>query len=152
MTRSTCDAAPFGYNVVMPSRRTETTRKSLPVNPLVVASLLAAAAWSGLAYLTLTAHPTAPAKAAFLALWACALMGTAWPVLLAVHRRFRGEPTAWTVWRQSAWVAAFGVTCAWLQMNRWLNLALAAILAGVFVVIEVLLNLRARQAETRDRG
>jgi len=95
-------------------------------------------------------HPTEPAKAAFLAVWACALMGTAWPVLLAVHRRFLGEPPSWTVWRQSAWVAILGAACAWLQMNRWLNTALAAILVGVFVVIELLLNMRARQEKTHD--
>jgi len=116
---------------------------------MVVALTLAAASWLGLTYLTINVHPTLLAKIAFLVLWACALMGTAWPALLAVHRRFRGEPAPWTVWRQSAWVAIFGAACAWLQMNRWLTAALAGILAGMFVVIELLLTTRARQ-ETRD--
>jgi hypothetical protein len=134
----------------MPPRRTETTRKSLIINPIVIALLLAAAGWSGLAYLIFEVHPTPQTKAAFLGLWACALMGTAWPVLLAIHRRFRGEPPVGTVWRQSAWVAILGAACAWLQINRWLNAALVAILFGVFVVIELLLSLRARQEDKRD--
>ena len=136
----------------MPPRQTETTRtrSALTVHPMVAALILAAAGWLGLAYLVTQAHPTLPAKAAFLAMWACALMGTAWPALLAVHRRFRGEPSPWTVWRQSAWVAIFSAVCAWLQMNRWLTVALAGILAGVFVVMELLLTMRARQ-EAHDR-
>jgi hypothetical protein len=134
----------------MPPRRTETIRKSLTINPIVIALLLAAAGWSGLVYLVFKVHPTPQAKAAFLGLWACALMGTAWPVVLAIHRRFRGEPPTGTVWRQSVWVAVLGAACAWLQMNRWLNAALAAIVFGVFVVIELLLSLRARQEERRD--
>ena len=134
----------------MSPRRTETIRKSLIINPIVIALLLAAAGWSGLAYLIFEVHPTPQTKAAFLGLWACALMGTAWPVLLAIHRRFRDEPPHGTVWRQSAWVAILGAACAWLQMNRWLNAGLVAVLAGVFVVIELLLSLRARQEEKRD--
>lgn len=117
---------------------------------MLPALILAAAGWLGLAYVVYNVHPTLPGKATFLILWACALSGTTWPVLLAVHRRFRGEPSPWTVWRQSAWAAIFGAACAWLQMNRWLTIALVAILAGVVVVIELLLTLRARQEETRD--
>ena len=134
----------------MSPRRTETIRKSFTINPIVIALLLAVAGWSGLAYLVSGVHPTPQAKAAFLGLWACALMGTAWPVLLAIHRRFRGEPSSGTVWRQSVWVAILGAACAWLQMNRWLNAGLAAVLAGVFVVIELLLSLRARQEDKHD--
>jgi hypothetical protein len=134
----------------MPTRRTETTRKPSTVNPILPALVLAGAGWLGLGYLTFNVHPTWPAKMVLLALLAVALMGTAWPVLLALHRRFRGEPSPWTVWRQSAWVAAFSAASAWLQMNRLLNIALAAILAGVFVVIELIFVLRARQETRHD--
>lgn len=124
---------------------------------MILALSLAAIAWIGWWYVANNVRPTLPdgqpslvARAAFLATWAIALMGTAWPVLLAIHRRFWGEPLPWTIWRQSAWVAVLGAAVAWLQMNHWLNLALAAILAGVFIVIELILLVRARQ-ETRDR-
>jgi hypothetical protein len=117
---------------------------------MFAALILAGAGWLGLGYLTFNVHPTRPAKMGFLALLAVALMGTAWPVLLALHRRFWGEPSPWTVWRQSVWVAAFGAASAWLQMNRLLNVALAAILVGVFVVIELIFVLRARQETRHD--
>jgi formate/nitrite transporter FocA (FNT family) len=47
-------------------------------------------------------------------------------------------------------VAAFGAASAWMQMNRLLNLGLAAILAGVFIVIELIFVLRARQETRHD--
>jgi hypothetical protein len=116
---------------------------------MFLAIALALIGWAGVVYLVNNVHPTRPGKAAFLVLWAIALTGTAWPVVLALHRRFRGEPSTWTVWRQSAWFGIFGLLGAWLQMTRVLNVATAAILAGVFVVLEVIVSLRARQ-ETQD--
>jgi len=134
----------------MPPRQKETPEKLLALNPMMVALGLGIAGWLGVVYLLSNVHPTLPARAAFLAVWAIALMGTAWPVLLALHRRFRGEPTRWTVWRQSAWAGAFGAAAVWLQMNRLLNIAWAAVVAGVFVVIEIILSLRARQEARND--
>ena len=61
---------------------------------MMVALGLGIAGWLGVAYLLSNVHPTLPAKAAFLAVWAIALMGTAWPVLLALHRRFLGRAVA----------------------------------------------------------
>src|SRR5512136_2479029 len=120
---ATCHAASLDYNRRMLPRRQETTRKSLTGSPIIVAIALAVMSWAGLVYLVLRIHPDLPGIAAFLALWAVALMGTALPVLLALHRRFRGEPSPWTVWRQSAWVGLLGSLSAWLQMNRVLNAA-----------------------------
>jgi len=117
---------------------------------MILAIILALTGWAGVVYLFVNVHPTLPAKAAFLALWTIALIGTAWPVILALHRRFRGEPSAWTVWRQSAWIGVFGALAAWLQRNRVLNLPTAVISAGVFVVFEVFLSLRARQEALDD--
>lgn len=88
--------------------------------------------------------------AGLLALWTAALTGTACPILLALHRRFLGEPAASTVWRQSVWIGLFGLLAAWLQLNRVLNLSVAAILAGVFAVIELILSWRARQEVRHD--
>lgn len=133
----------------MPSRRTE-TQKPPTLHPVIVAIALAVLGWAGLLYLVNYVHPTLPIRAAFLVLWGVALMGTAFPVMLALHRRFLVEPSSWTVWRQSAWVGIFGVLAAWLQLNRVLNVATAAILAGVFIVLEVILSLRARQETHED--
>jgi hypothetical protein len=138
------------YNRCMLPRRIETRRKSLTGSLIIVAIALAVIGWAGLAYLVNNIHPNLPGKAAFLALWALALIGTAFPVLLALHRRFQGEPSAWTVWRQSAWIGLLGLLSAWLQMNRVLNAATAAILVSVFIVLEVILSLRARQESQND--
>jgi hypothetical protein len=131
-------------------RRTETTHKSPTGSLIIVAIALAVIGWAGLAYLVNNIHPNVPGQAAFLVLWTVALIGTAFPVLLALHRRFRGEPSSWTVWRQSAWIGLLGLLSAWLQMNRVLNAATAAILVSVFIVLEVILSLRARQESQND--
>ena len=134
----------------MPPKRTETTRKLPKISPIILAIALALTGWVGLAYLVSRLHPTLPVRVAFLALWAIAWMGTAFPALLALHRRFRGEPLAGTVWRQSAWFGIYGLLSAWLQMNRVLNVATATILAGVFILLEVILSWRARQESQND--
>jgi hypothetical protein len=116
-----------------------------------LAVLLAALGWAGVIYLVGQVHPSARrAVVALLLAWAAALTGTAGPVLLALHRRFLGEPTAWTVWRQSAWIGLLGLLVAWLQLNRVLNLLVGVILAGVFVVVELILSWRARQEVQHD--
>jgi len=143
----------------MPSRKTkEPTRRSsrligligLIVNPMLLALGLAAAGWLGLAYLISSVHPTPTTKDLMLALIAAALTGSAWPVSLALHRRLGNEPPVWTVWRQSAWVGAFGAAAAWLQMNRLFNMAWALVVAGVLVVIELILIARERQESQHD--
>ncbi len=134
----------------MPSKRTETTRKFPAINPLIMALVLAVVSWAGIVYVVNYVHPTLLAKAAFLGLWAVALAGTAWPVVQALHRRLRGKPSVWTVFRQSAWFGIFGSLSAWLQMNRVLDTATATILAGVFIVLEGILSWRARQESQND--
>ena len=141
----------------VPPRQLQTTHKTITISPMVIALALAVIGWLGWWYLTNNVHPNLSdgqpsllARAAFLSSWLAALTGTAWPVLMALHRRFRGEPSPWTIWRQSTWVAAFGTACAWLQMNHWFNLALAAMVASVFMVIELILGMRARQETRQD--
>lgn len=146
---ATCHAAWLDYNRHMPTRKQETTSRLPVVNPLLVAIVLAVIGWSGLAYLMNNVHADLRGRVAFLGLWSIALGGTAFPVILALHRRFLNEPSPWTVWRQSAWFGLFGMLAAWLQMNRVLNMATAAFAGGGFVVLEVILSWRARQ-ETPD--
>ncbi len=117
---------------------------------MLLAIVLAVLGWSGLGYLIVNIRPVLFARGAFLVLWAIALLGTAWPVLLALHRRFRGEPSPAMVWRQSAWVGLIGASFAWLQMYRLLTMASAAIVACLFVVVEIILYLRARQETSND--
>ncbi len=46
--------------------------------------------------------------------------------------------------RQAAWVGVWVSACVWLQMNRALGLAVAALIAGVLILFEVMLQIRAR--------
>jgi hypothetical protein len=133
----------------MPTRKPDTTRKLPTANPTLVAIALAVIGWVGLAYLINNFHPDLRGKVAFLGLWSIALGSTAFPGIMALHRRLLSASSSWTVMRQSAWIGIFGSLAAWLQMNRVLNVATAAILAGVFVILEVILSLRARQ-EVQD--
>ena len=134
----------------MPTRKPDTTRKLPSASPVLAAIALAVIGWVGLAYLINNFHPDLRGRVAFLGLWSVALGSTAFPVIMALHRRFLSTSSSWTVMRQSAWVGIFGALAAWLQMNRVLNVATAAIVAGVFVVLEVILSLRAKQGVQDD--
>ncbi len=71
-------------------------------------------------------------------------LGGAWFVVRLLHWRFRPAFEPGKVWRQSMWVAAFVTIGAWLQLNRSLTWAMAALVAGALVVIEAYLNVRER--------
>ena len=146
---ATCHVTWLDYNRRMPTRKPDTRHKLSSASSVLAAIVLAVIGWAGLVYLINNVHADLRGKVAFLGLWSVALGGTAFPVILALHRRFLSEPSPWTILRQSAWVGAFGTLAAWLQMNRVLNVATAALVAGVFVVLEVILSWRARQ-ETPD--
>ncbi len=117
---------------------------------LALALTVAGVGWSGLYYLATTIHPNPWAQAVFLALWGLALVGTCWPVLLAINQRWSQYATPLRVWRQSIWIGALGTLVAWLQMNRVLTLALAVTVAGLLGVIELLLILREREEKQRN--
>lgn len=120
---------------------------------LALAIVLAIFGWGGLSYLATNVYPTVPwARLAFLVAWGAALMGTVWPVLLALNQRLNRRVTAARVWRQSGWIAAFGVLAAWLQMkpNRVLTIPLALTIAAIFTLVEVMMILREREKAGED--
>ncbi len=119
---------------------------------LALAMTLSVVGWSGLYYLVTHAHPTSPARLLFLALWAMAWLGTAWPVLLAINQRLTHRAFPIRVWRQSGWVAALGTLSAWLQMDRALTLPLVVTMAGMFGLLETLLILREREEAKREEA
>jgi uncharacterized membrane protein YdcZ (DUF606 family) len=76
-----------------------------------------------------------------------AVTGTMIPISVAFNNRLRGDapiPADWISVRQGLWVGLFVITCAWLQIPRVLNPAIAVLLALSLVVIEVFLRLRER--------
>ena len=42
--------------------------------------------------------------------------------------------------------------CLWLQMNRTLGVAVAALVAAVLILFEVVLQIRARAASVQQQG
>lgn len=71
-------------------------------------------------------------------------LGGVWFIVRLLHWRFRPTFTPMQVWRRSLWVALFVVAGAWLQLNRSLTLALAALVAGALALLEVFLSVRER--------
>ena len=74
------------------------------------------------------------------------------PVAQLLNIRFSrtGSASPFVVLRQAMWGAIGVVFCTWLQMNRTLSLGVALLVAGVFVTIEVLLQVRTKVAEITD--
>jgi len=115
------------------------------IGGLILSIVLAVVGWGGLYYLIWHVHPNLQTRYIFLVLWSFALAGTAWPVLLAVNQRWSRNVTWGRVWRQSIWIALFGVLTAWLQMNGAMTLSLAVTIGGTIGLVEILLILRDRE-------
>ena len=71
----------------------------------------------------------------FLTLLLVTLMTTAYLPFQYLHHRV-AKPVPARALRQSFWLALFVVSCAWLQMRRVLDWAVALLLATVFGLIE----------------
>lgn len=114
---------------------------------LLAGVLMACVGWLGLYFLIRDVLPRAGARWVFFVLLYMAVAGTAIPLVKLLNNRFRGsypEPPDWISVRQSLWIALFVATCAWLQIPRVLNGAIAFFLALSLAVIEIFLRLRER--------
>ncbi|MCA9981430.1 MAG: hypothetical protein KDD89_11365 [Anaerolineales bacterium] len=93
---------------------------------------------------------------AFLAAIALMVMGLFMPVAYVLNWRFNPRYRSLLAYvRQSFWVGLWFAFCVWLQMNRTLGVAVIALVAAVFVLIEVLFQVRTRAAQiptTRPRA
>lgn len=84
---------------------------------------------------------------AFLASIMVATTGLVMPLVYYANSRFVASstpPSYLVVVRQSLWVGLWLAFCVWLQMNRSLGLAIAALVAAVLVTFEILLQVRNR--------
>jgi hypothetical protein len=85
---------------------------------------------------------------AFLAGVAASVTGLVLPLIYYLNRRFTAHfPSFWVVLRQAMWVGLWFAFCVWLQMNRTLGLAVALLVAAVFVMVEFLVQVRNRAAQ-----
>ena len=95
---------------------------------------------------------------AFLASVIVAVTGLALPLAYFFNKRIqppemRHEPPPFlTIIRQALWVGLWVAFCLWLQMNRTLGLAVAALGAAVVILFEVVLQIRARASAVQQQG
>lgn len=93
---------------------------------------------------------------AFLASIVVTVTGLALPVAYFMNRRFNPlykstpPPTLVTI-RQSVWVGLLVAFSIWLQMNRTFGIAVAALVAVIFVLFELLLQLRSQAAVVQQQ-
>lgn len=96
------------------------------------------------------------AIAAFLAAVTGLFMGLFMPVAYLLNRRFNAHYLSlWGNMRQGLWFGLWVAFCVWLQMNRTLGVAVVVLVAAVFVLIELLFQVRGRAAQiptTRPRA
>ena len=110
---------------------------------LPLSLILVLVGWGGLLILINSTVPRLGPRWLFFFLGVLALTGPALPLTFFLHRRFPSDPPVdgMVILRQALWVGVFGSTVAWLQLGRVLTTGLALILAGVFILIEILLRL-----------
>jgi len=113
---------------------------------LTTGVLLALIGWGGLAAVIIYTLPTIGPRWLFFFLGVLALAGTSLPLVYFLNRRFPSIPPVdpGVILRQAVWFGVYGSTLAWLQLGRMLSLTVAAILAGVLILIEGLLRMRER--------
>jgi hypothetical protein len=85
---------------------------------------------------------------AFLAALMISVTGLVLPLAYFLNRRFGKSPSSQflVVLRQAMWVGLWAAFCVWLQMHRTFGLGVAFLVAAVFVVFELMLQLRSRAA------
>lgn len=115
---------------------------------LAAAALMAVFGWAGLYLLVTTTIPTAFPRWLFFVSLYFAVTGTVLPFVRFLTLRFLREDAAVSsggvLLRESIWIGLFVVACAWLQIPRVLNPAIAFFLALSLLVVEVFLRIRER--------
>lgn len=82
---------------------------------------------------------------AFLAAVTIIIIGFCLPLAYYLNKRFAPRNLRFfIIFRQAMWVGLWGGFCVWLQMNRALGLAVAILVAAVFILFEALLQVRTR--------
>lgn len=112
---------------------------------MLAAALLAATGWIGLWLLVTAALPTAFPRWLFFVCLYLAVTGTVLPFVRFLNMRFAREddpPSSGVILRQSIFAGLFVVACAWLQIPRVLNPAIAFFLALSLVIVEFFLHMR----------
>lgn len=139
------------YTVCMSTSRLEPAKAVTPTIPrdhlgaLIVAVLMMAIGWLGLAEVVRHHSPSIRSVFQLLLLLFVASSGTAMPFVFYANVRFvpltKSVPASGVIVRQSAWVGFFVVGCACLQLmyigdERALNPWTALLLASILILLE----------------
>lgn len=82
---------------------------------------------------------------AFLGAILVSVTGLSLPLAHFLNQRFGREtrfPPFLVTLRQAMWVGLWMAICTWLQMNRAFGLAIAVLVGGFFILVEIWLQLR----------
>ncbi len=110
---------------------------------LPTALILALTGWAGLLVVIYTSLPTLGPRWLFFFFGVIAISGITMPVILYLHKRFPSKPVVEKVviLRESLFLGILAAAIAWLKIGNVLNTNLGWIIAGAFLVIELLLRL-----------
>lgn len=113
---------------------------------LPLSVILTLLGWIGIILVVTGTLPTLGPRWLFFFLVVLALSGPSIPLSYYLNQRFPSNPPVQgtIIVRQALWVGILGSAITWLQLGRVLTPVLAALLAGVFVLIEFLLRLLER--------
>jgi hypothetical protein len=105
--------------------------------------ILFSVGWGGLAFLMTFALPFLGPRWLFFLLAVMGVTGTFLPVTYFLNRRFPSSPpvNGDILARQALWFGIYGALLAWFQMGRMLSVAMAFLLAVVFILLEAALRL-----------
>ena len=88
---------------------------------------------------------------AFLAGVWIAVTGLMLPFAAFLNSRFGHVTFHWFVaLRQAMWVGLWVAFCTWLQMNRSFGIGVAALVAAVLIMFEILLQIRSRAVQIME--
>jgi amino acid transporter len=122
----------------------------MPLRTWVAAGVLTTGlSLAGLWYVVTHTQPTDMMQAMFLILAAVTLIGLT--VVFAAYLNHRFARSNWLrkdplrLLREGVGVALFGVLCAWLQKENYLNLTIAAIIGAVLLLMETFFLTRGKE-------
>lgn len=126
---------------IMSDRESTTVRTILPF-----ALLMGMSGWAGLIYLMTQTKPTLSHRWFFFCAIVVAVTGTSAPLVALLNRLFSTRtPVGFgMIVREALWVGIYFAALIWLNKGQVLTLSLAVVLAVGFILVEVLLRLRAR--------
>lgn len=103
---------------------------------------MATAGWIGVALLFVFTTPTLGPRWAFFFLLFIALVGSAWPIVWYLNRRFSRDPfpSMGVLWREAMIAGLWGEFLVWFRVGRLLTGFTLVSLTAAFFAVELLLR------------